>query len=354
MAATNYGVNDPLTVKLWSKKLSVEVLKETWIMNFAGPSSDSMVQIKDETQKSAGDKITYGLRMQLTAAGIQGDGTLEGNEESLVTYSDAILINQLRNAVRSAGRMSQQRVPFSVRDEALSGLRDWYADRFDNSGFTQLCGYTPQTNTAYTGNNATISVDSSHQKWSGTATTDQGLSSSQTFNLNMIDSAVEAAKTLTPAIRPVRTGGKEFYLGFLHPYQVTDMRINTSTGQWLDIQKAAMTGGEVDDNPIFDGALGVYNGVILHSDYRVTQGVNSSSATTPITTVRRAMLCGAQALMLGFGRDNGPGRFTWVEELFDYENELGVSVGCIFGMKKTVFNSMDFADVVMSSYAVAH
>lgn len=98
MAATNYGVNDPLAVKLWSKKLSVEVLKETWIMNFAGPSSDSMVQIKDETQKSAGDRITYGLRMQLTSAGILGDGTLEGNEESLVTYSDAILINQLRNA----------------------------------------------------------------------------------------------------------------------------------------------------------------------------------------------------------------------------------------------------------------
>lgn len=354
MAATNYGVNDPLAVKLWSKKLSVEVLKETWIMNFAGPNSDSMVQIKDETQKSAGDKITYGLRMQLIAAGIQGDGTLEGNEESLVTYSDAILINQLRNAVRSAGRMSQQRVPFSVRDEALSGLRDWYADRFDTSGFNQLSGYTPQTNTSYTGNNAAIGVDSSHQKWVGGATTDQGMTSGQTFNLNVIDGAVEAAKTLTPAIRPVRTGGKEFYLGFLHPYQVTDMRINTSTGQWLDIQKAAMTGGEVDDNPIFDGALGVYNGVILHSDFRVTQGVNSSSSTVAITTVRRAMLCGAQALMLGYGRDNGPGRYTWVEELFDYENELGVSVGCIFGMKKTVYNSMDFADIVMSSYAVAH
>ncbi len=323
-------------------------------MNFAGNSSDSMVQIKDETQKSAGDKITYGLRMQLTSAGIQGDGTLEGNEEALVTYSDAVLINQLRNAVRSAGRMSQQRVPFSVRDEALSGLRDWYADRFDNAGFTQVCGYTPQTNTSYTGNNATIGVDSSHQKWASTATTDQGLTSTQTFNLQIIDGAVEAAKTLTPAIRPVRTGGKEFYLGFLHPYQVTDMRINTSTGQWLDIQKAAMTGGEVDDNPIFDGALGVYNGVILHSDFRVSQGVQSASATTPVTTVRRAVLCGAQALMLAYGRDNGPGRFTWVEELFDYENELGVSVGCIYGMKKTVFNSMDFADIVMSTYAVAH
>jgi N4-gp56 family major capsid protein len=354
MAATNFGVNDPLAVKLWSKKLTVEVLKETWIMNFAGDNSDNMVQIKDETQKSAGDKITYGLRMQLVSAGVQGDGTLEGNEESLVTYSDAVLINQLRNAVRSAGRMSQQRVPFSVRDEALSGLRDWYADRFDASGFNQLCGNTAQTNTSFTGNNATIAPDAAHQKLVGAVANEQTLAVANIFTLSIIDFAVEAAKILTPAIRPVRSAGREYYLGFLHPTQVTDMRTTTSTGQWLDIQKAAMTGGEVDDNPIFDGSLGVYNGVILHSDYRVTQGVNSGSPTTPVPSCRRAVLAGAQALMLAYGRDNGPGRFTWVEELFDYENELGVSVGCIYGLKKTVFNSADFADIVMSSYAVAH
>ena len=353
MAATSFGVNDPLAVKLWSKKLTVEVLKETWIMNFAGTNSDSMVQIKDETQKSAGDKITYGLRMQLLSAGVQGDGTLEGNEESLVTYSDAVLINQLRNAVRSAGRMSQQRVPFSVRDEALSGLRDWYADRFDFSGFNQICGNVAQTNTSYTGNNATIATDAAHLKLMGGVANEQSLVVANVFALSIIDGAVEAAKILTPAIRPVRSGGKEYYLGFLHPIQVTDMRTTTSTGQWLDIQKAAMTGGEVDDNPIFDGSLGVYNGVILHSDYRVAQGINSgTSAAVPNT--RRAVLAGAQALMLAYGRDNGPGRFTWVEELFDYENELGVSVGCIYGMKKTVFNSADFADIVMATYAAPH
>ena len=30
MATTSYGVNDALAVKLWSKKLAVEALKETW------------------------------------------------------------------------------------------------------------------------------------------------------------------------------------------------------------------------------------------------------------------------------------------------------------------------------------
>ena len=98
MATTSYGTNDPLAVKLWSKRLNVEVLKTTWATKFMGASSSSIIQVKDETSKSAGDKITYGLRMQLSGTGVLGDGTLEGQEESLTTYSDSVVINQLRHA----------------------------------------------------------------------------------------------------------------------------------------------------------------------------------------------------------------------------------------------------------------
>ena len=323
-----------------------------------------MIQVKDETQKSAGDQITYGLRMQLSGNGTLGDGTLEGNEEALTTYSDALVINQLRHAVRTAGRMSQQRVPFVVRDEALSGLRDWWSDRIDWSGFNQLCGNigpsgsfatVPLTavDTRWTGLQSPLAPDANHYANVAATADDTGLGGGNIFTLSMIDKAVERAKTLTPAIRPISVGGKKFYVCWLHPYQVTDIRQNTATGQFLDIQKAAMTGGLVEDNPIFDGSLGVYNGVILHEDARITQGYNPGTLAA-ITTVRRAVFCGAQAGMIGFGRDNSPNKFTWVEELFDYENQLGVSAGLIFGMKKTQFNGSDFATVVLSSYAVQH
>jgi N4-gp56 family major capsid protein len=356
LATTSYGTNDPLAVKLWSKRLAVEVLKNCWASQFMGPTSASVIQIKDETSKSAGDKVTYGLRMQLQGAGVIGDGTLAGQEESLTTYNDAVVINQLRHAVRSAGRMSQQRVPFSIRDEALSGLRDWWTDRIDNSWLTQQCGYTAQTDTRFTGLQATIAPDTNHELFptdANNAGTDQSVSTVDVFTLALIDKAVERARTLTPAIRPVKVNGKNFYVALLHDYSVTDMRTSATTGQWLDIQKAAMTGGEIDDNPIFDGSLGVYNGVILHSDARITQGVNSSTSAA-VTGVRRNVFMGAQASVMAFGRDNGPERFTWVEELFDYENELGVSAGLIFGLKKAVFNSLDYATIVMASYAVQH
>lgn len=354
MAVTSYGVNDPLAVKLWAKKLAVEVLKNTWVTRFMGADSSSVVQVRDELNKSAGDRVTYGLRMQLLGAGVIGDAVLAGNEESLLTYTDSVVVDQLRHAVRSAGKMSQQRVPFSIREEALSGLRDWWTDRMDVSFFNQICGNTAQTSLQFTGLQATSAPDASHRLDAAIGTTDQALTSAQVFNLTMIDRAIERARTLSPAIRPAKVAGKEFWPIFLHPFQVTDLRTSTSSGQWLDIQKAALQGGEITDNPIFDGSLGVYNGAILHSDVRVTTGCDSGTPTTAVSTVRRAVMAGAQSAMVAFGRDNGPERYTWVEELFDYQNELGVSAGAIFGMKKTVFNSLDFATIVLSSYAVQH
>lgn len=340
-------------VKLWSRTLLVEVLKQAIIGKFIGKTPYSMIQVKDDTEKNPGDQITVGLRMQLAGAGVIGDATLETNEEALTFHSDALIINQLRHAVRSGGMMSEQRVPFSVRNEAKSGLVDWWAGRIDEWALNQLAGYTPQTDTRYTGLQAVVAPDANHQVWPSTITDDQSLTSSHPFSLSLIDKAVERAKTLTPAIRPIRLQGGDYYVAIIHPYQTTQLRTSTTTGQWLDIQKAAMTGGEINKNPIFTGALGMYNRTIIHEDSRIPNGVNSSTGAAD-TDTRRAIFAGTQAGLMAFGRDYGsPDKFKWVEELFDYENQLGVAAGLVAGLKKTRFNSADFATIVMSSYAVA-
>ena len=98
MAVYSRGVNDAETVKLWARKTLHEALKQTWLMKFVGPTSNNVIQLKDDTQKGPGDRIRCILRMLLTGDGIQGDGTLEGNEEALTTHIDDIIINQLRHA----------------------------------------------------------------------------------------------------------------------------------------------------------------------------------------------------------------------------------------------------------------
>jgi hypothetical protein len=79
-----------------------------------------------------------------------------------------------------------------------------------------------------------------------------------------------------------------------------------------------------------------------------------ASPGTAVTTVRRALLCGAQAAAVAFGQGHDKASFDWFEQLFDYGNKLGVKAGNIGGFKKLRWNSQDFGVVVMSTYAVAH
>ena len=350
MATTVYGVNAPEAVKLWRKQLFEEALKATWVGKFMGEGSDSILQVLDDTGKSPGDRVTTTLRMQLNSDGIIGDGTLEGNEEALITYTDNLLINQLRNAVRSGGKMSDQRIPWSVREEAQTGLSDWFASRFDFGFFNQVCGNVAQTSINYTGLNSAIAPDTGHRvaPASGHAT-DQTLAPGDEMSLAIIDTAVATAKLATPVIRPIMVDGEAKYVAVLHTNAVTQMRTNTGTGQWLDIQKAAVTGDGSKNNPIYTGALGEYNGVVLHESTRIPLGVNSTTGVA-VTNTRRNVLLGAQAAVIGFGQGQSMEAMDWTEELFDYGNQLGVAAACIFGLKKSQYNAADYGTMLMSSY----
>lgn len=364
MATTAYGVNHPLAVKLWSKRLMREALKETYISRFMGSSKDSLVYVKDDLSKSAGDRIRVGLRMQLSGAGIDGDNTLEGNEEALVTYTDNLFIDQLRHAVRSDGEMSEQRVPFSVREEALDGLRDWWADRMDTAFFNQIAGNTSASSkftgsqaatapTSAAGNTRIIygsgatSTTASYTQTSSASASAKGLH----FTPACIDVAINQAKIASPLIRPLRVNGQYKYVMFIHPNQTRQLRTNNAanTVTWYDIMRARVQGGEMNTNPIFNGALGEYNGVILHESTRIP-GWNDAVANGGST--KKAVLCGAQAACFGTGRRDSDSQMKWVEELFDYENQLGVSASMIWGLKKTVFNSIDFATIVVPTVSV--
>lgn len=363
MAVTTYGVNDALANKLWSKKLAAETSKATAIAPLIGTSTNSIIQLKDETQKSSGDKVTFGLRTQLIGDGVTENETLEGNEEALSTWSDSILINELAHAVRVKNdqTIDAQRVPFSLREEANAGLVDWYSDRMSLMFFLHVCGYTAPTiafegrmltlNSKHCGFNTRLAPSTGRIVRAGAVANDESLGNTNIFTLDLIDKAVEKAKLANPKIRPIMVEGSKKYVCYLHPIQVTSLRTNTSTGQWLDITKAVYQGSKAN-NPIYDGSLGEYNNVILREAEHVTPGVTSSTGAT-ISTVRRAVLLGAQSAVAAFGMKTTPEKYKRVEELFDYQRELGVSVQTVLGMKKTRFdnNSEDFGCIVISSYA---
>lgn len=368
MADTTFGVNDALAVKLWSRRLEYDIVYRTDISSLIGSSPNSIIQLKNETQKESGDKITFPLMKKLTGDGFTEGEIAEGNGESLSLYSDAVLINELGHVVEVPNRgraIDEQRVPVNLREAARQGLRTWKAERMSKVFFNHVCGYTPETRSKFNGNNSILAP--TRQVWvDSTGPTvndgDEDLAAGDEFTLSYVDYARELAETGDSPLRPINiqgvgdngrdiSGGK--YVMYLHPYQVTDLRKSTSTGQWLDIQKSAMEGGRVSNNPIFTDALGEYNNVILKKANHVSQGVNSSTGAA-ITTVRRAVLLGAQACVVAYGKGNGPMTYAWNEELIDHKRKLEVSIMCMYGMKKTQFDSDDFGTVVVSSYAAKH
>lgn len=225
--------------------------------------------------------------------------------------------------------------------------------------FAHLCGYTPFTDERYTGFNAITAPSSGRQLWCSTDhTTDQTLDADDIFALSHIDRAIEIAETggsgglvrMRPIKASMANGGYgDMYVCFLHPIQVTQLRQGASS-QWKEIQNNLLTGGYIKENPLFTGALGVYNNTVLVKSQYITEGVHSSAGTA-VTNTRRAVFCGAQALGAAFGKGFGPEQAKVTEELFDYNREVGQNLLNIFGIKKSRWNSVDYGTIVLSSYA---
>lgn len=362
MAYTAFGLNDSETVKLWEKMLHQSERDTLDIAPLMSKSDQAIIHIKEPTEKGAGDRVTFTLRTRLTQKGITSSGTAEGNAEALSTYTDAILIDELLCNVGSKSEFTidAQRVPFNLRMECKDAAAQWWRDRKAETFFNHVCGYTPKNTSGatsgieYTGNNTVTAPAGAtglvRHIWAGTASTDEGLTSSDTFIISMIDRAVESARTGNRMVVPVRVGGHDKYVVYISERQSRQLRTSSTTGGWNDITKFAFSGVDVKKNPLYTGAIGEWNSCILRRSQDVSLGVHSTTGASE-TDVHRAVLLGRQAAVAAFGRKGfGPSKYRWNEELMDHKRKLEVSALAIWGLKKALFNSVDHGALAMSSH----
>lgn len=364
MSTSAYPVSDPMAVKLWSKNVAAAERDTMDIAKLMGEDENSVIQVKTDFSKkeAKGDQITYTLRLRLQGDGFTEGEKAQGNAEGLTNYTQSLLINELGHTVgvRGPSTIDAQRVPFDLREQGKDGLAEWWQTRKSKVFFNQVCGYTPANTFTpgsggpkYNGFNTIAAPSAGRQIWQGASTNDQSLGSGDTFTVALIDRAKELAGTGDNMVRPIKIGGQPKYVMYLDVAQVTSLRTNAGSGGWLDIQKAAMAGMDSTKSPIYTGALGEWNNVVLRQSQDITHGVNASTGAS-IATTRRAVLLGAQAAVVGYGGANklGPMKYRWSEEVFDHDRELEVGAWSIWGMQKTRYNSVDFGTVVVSTYAV--
>ena len=299
MATTDIATSHGLSMEQWNASLYETYQEMTFWGKFKGTDENSPIQVKRDLQKSKGDTVTFGLAGTLSGAGVTGNtalsytttsGTGTGVEEAMVFYDQGVSIDQIRNGVRIAGSMDEQRVAFSLRNQAKSQLTEWMARNEDAAVFTAI-------NTC-----DIVDISATH-----TAVT--------------LDSIVDMKKEAmfpsgaTKKIRPIKLAdGEEVFVLGLNPLDAAGLKKSDDFKQ-IHID----AGSRGDANRIYTGALGSYNGVIIHEH-------SSFGAATPV-------LFGAQAAFLAYSNE-----VLYGEEEFDYGNQNGFMIGSIRGVELAVFN----------------
>lgn len=359
MASTRILLNDPKTVSLWSKYLRHEAPKATKIGSLISTSPNAIIHQMTEMNKSAGNNVTFSLRIAPHGRGVTEGETAIGNSEALTFLNDELYINELIHSIKvpNKGSIDQQRTMVNLRSEAAGGLKEWIANRMSIMFFIHVCGYTSSkifidgrspvaVEPVYYGFNKPMEPTSERilRPDSTAATSDDKLTdkAKHKMTLALIDEAVTMAKTANPMIRPVNVEGSELYVMYLHPNQVHQLRTDAGNNQWTDITKHAYA-GLPSKNPIFKGSLGIYNGVVLREAHHVCNGVHGTTKE-PVPEVHRAVLLGSQSCVIAYGRGSGPNTYEINEEFKDLNRWYIMGMQTLIGMKKTRFRSNDGKD----------
>lgn len=379
MADTIYALGNPLVSSILSEELLDQAIYASPIAKFISEDDDAAIRIMDDLTRRPGDTIQYWLRKKLVARGTIGFDRLKGKESRIQSLSDQFSINAFAHAVSVVGEMTQQRVPWPLRREAKDLLAGFIKERMGVVWCNQLGGNTNAglgasddggnpvstgaQDPAYTGFNNCIAPATTNFVFPNAAITAEsqltgpGANGINLFNLQMLNRFQTKAKTVTFPLKPLLVGTEPYYIAMLHPYSRNDLQSQTGEGTWDSIQLAKLTGGRIDDNPLFTGAIGMYNRVIMHEEFHVPFGntlpgatalsnaTNQNNMGTALgliangtTNVARNLLFGAQAAVIAFGRKTSwPDQIKWVEESDDYMRELGVAMELVYGGKKSTF-----------------
>lgn len=377
MATTNFGALLDHQKKVWSRETWKTARQNSFIMQASGKGPNSPIQrITELTKSERGTQAVITLVSDLENDGAMGDSAIEGSEEAIKAYDQQIEIDQIRNANKSGGRITEQATIVKFRETSRDVLGFWLADRVDQLAFLTLSGvdYRHNTNgslragfthngTVYARNTGTSPVGYSvydlafaadvtaptsqrHFYWDAT----NGLTAADTTAITTADTPSYAmlvemkAHAKQRRIRPVRSGnGTEVYHIYMHPKALAKLKLDSDF--LANVRNAGVRGSS---NPLFSGAIETVDGMVIHENIHVFNTLGATAGT--VTNAgwpgykwganadvngSRILLLGAQAL--AFCDLGAP---MWDErDHFDYGNQPGIALGKIIGFLKPVFQS---------------
>lgn len=364
MSMTNFAALTPQQKLVWSRDVWKAARDQMFIKKFTGTSEGSMIQrVTELTKTEKGDQCIIHLVADLVGDGVIGDNEREGNEEAMQSYSQIITIDQLSHSVRNKGKLAEQKTVIKFRETGKDRLAYWLANRADQLGILTMSGISyayqnngslrvgsPFPNLAFAADLAAPSAKRSLM-WDGTAlaaSNTASIASTFTISYKAIVDLIAYAKE--HYIKPLMSGGKEYYVILLHPNSLAQLKKDA------DYQRAITTALPRDaSNPFFTGGTVTIDGAVIHEHRLIytTKGAVSGSKWGAAGAVNgtRTLLCGAQALAMA-----DLGAPEWDEKTFQYGSQQGINIDKMIGFLKPKFHSIydgsveDFGVVAMDHY----
>lgn len=311
MAVTSITTSHGLTVEQWNANLFKKYQEMTFFGKFKGTNGKSIIAVKRDLEKAPGDAVTFGFSNSIRGtAGVTGDTPLEGfdgtnyvsNNEAMTFNYQRVVIDQIRNSVKISGTMSEKRVAFNLRNEARDQLTDWLSYNEDQAIFSAINGCDEVLSTFIAGTGLTYDAIVDMKKEAMFPTADN----------------IGTGKK-TRKLEPIKlNGGEEVFVLGVNP---SDAAAFKKSSDFKTFNQGAANRG--DNNPIFTGALGVFNGVIIHEHSGFAVG--------------KPVLMGANAVLLAYGKE-----IMYKEDSFDYDDKTGFMIGQIRGVALTKNESTEF------------
>ena len=314
MADQRNQINIPanLVPKVWAKKVWHEGVKDSYFDKFTAMDGSNVVHQNKDLTNVKGDSVVFGLMMNLTGSGVEGNRQkLAGSEDTLNIYDFTVQTQLVRNAV-SRFEADDQKSQYDMLKEIKVVLKQWLSDWLDNKLISRL-SYNPS-------NGEVLYVSA--------AGTQSSITANDKLTTTIISRAKRKAMMHAPKVQPIKVDGMDKYIMLVHPWAARDLKDDP---KWLAAQQNANVRGS--KNPIFTGALGEYDGVILYEYERVQTGnIGASSAN-----VCQNLLLGKQAACFAVAR---PAKH--IEQTDDYGNIAGNGIAFYGAVEKTKFNGMDY------------
>jgi N4-gp56 family major capsid protein len=313
MAQTTINAN--LIPELWVAKIQKEGETAHWFNKLTAKDGSMPIHKNTELVSKKGTTITFGLKMELTGNGVTGNTTLRGAEEALVVHDFSVTIDQIRQGVQSTEWDTKKPV-YEQWPEIKDALVTWFANWQDKTLITKLTASPTGT--------------SSSGEWMSAASagTEVAITASDKLTTALISKAKRRAKKHSPKVQPFNIDGGEYYCMLVSLEAARDLRTDSN---WISAQQYA--GPRDKSNPIFNGMMGVWDGVVVYEWERVS--VTATGASSAL--VSHNLLLGKQAACYAVGREMWP-----IKDSTDYENVLGQGVAFWGGIAKTVYNEKDY------------